>query len=347
MRATQKAVAELAGVSRTTVSYVLSDGRFSELISEEVRERVRRVAAELDYRPNRQARSLVTGRSQTMGLIVQDVVGPAIWMWNRAAAGVEEELFAKDHNVLLSRLRDSDSVIEQAKDLYQEGSVDGVIAILWGKRQDELRRARSLDMPFILLTIAGTRGTSHVIHDATVGLREAVRHTRGLGHSRATWISPSLTARDGSHRRLRAVRAEAGRQGMSVRPITLSVPARYLGPCFREYLPAMLDELRREMPSPPDATVHFCWNDQLAHAVCAVLRERGSRIPDDVSVVGFDDIDPSVHVPPLTTVSAAYREMGAAAARLALTHGETEQANTRPLVVPTYLVVRDSTGKPA
>ncbi len=345
MTATQKMVAEKAGVSRTTVSYALSEGPYRDLISPAVRRRVIETAEALGYCPNRQARSLVTGCSKTMALMVQAVAGSNIWMWNEAAAGAEEELFFRNYNVLVSRVNANRSMIDQASHLHREGSVDGVVGVLWGQCVDDLRRAAQLDFPMIFVTIGGDEGSSHVIHDATVGVREALRHAHELGHRSLAWVMPALPKNDSSLDRLRSICTEAKRLGMTTQTVRVRAEGRYLGPRYHELLPEILDDLRLGLPDPQSASVIMCWNDLLAHAVCAVLTERGLRIPDDVSVIGFDDIEPSIHVPPLTTVSGAYREMGAAAARLALEDAPSSHINSQTIVVPTYLVVRGSAGR--
>lgn len=346
MKVTQKMVAEKAGVDRSTVSYVLSNGPIGEKISPNVVARIRRAARELDYTPNRLAQSLATGRTRTIALVVQGLTGAGHWIWGEAAEGAETALFEAGYDAHLCRFKNDHPLIAQAECLVREGRADAVIAMLWGSIEDNMPVALQLDFPLVFVNINYPPGPGRVSSDVTVGLRQAVDHLHDLGHEHILWVNPRFKKNDGSHDRELCVRERAHTFGMRADTINLSFTGREITDEFDRRLPHVLNDIRISLPHPLHATAVMCWNDFMAHAVCHVLRERGLRIPDDVSTTGLDHMQPSAHIPPLTTVSGAYRELGEAAARLAIDLSRRKEPAPPPAVtVPTYLVVRASTGK--
>lgn len=349
MKVTQTMVAEKAGVRRSTVSYVLSGRRKGGRISDAVAARVRRIAAELGYVPNHQARALATGRSRVMALLMNGLSGDGNWIWGAAIEGAEEALFERGYDVLLRRLPIGAPLVPEAERLVREGRADGVITLLWRPAKELAAGSKRIEFPLVTVNIGKRAGRDHISHDSAAGLREAVKHLNECRHRELLWISPRLSRDSHARDRLQCVRDEARQRGMRVRSLTLPVHQDEVWLTFSSSRSGILNALREYLPDPLNATALLCWNDFIAHAVCGVLKERGARIPEEVSVIGFDDMKPATNLTPLTTVSGAYREMGAAGARQALDIVERKSktkrsAHTPRAAVPTYLIVRESTG---
>lgn len=341
MRVTQKTIADKAGVAQTTVSYVLTNSAESARIAEATRRRIERIARDLGYRANRNARKLATGRAQAVGVLVHRIGGAGLQVWNELAMGAEEEILSAGYQALLSFHDPDRTFIEQAEMLVRDGSADGVVALAWSGDRHEFHDAAHLDFPLSVYSFHPDE--THVRHDATVGLRDALDYLRALGHERVLWVEPTLRQTDLSRERGPVVQAYGAALGIRVEPLEITSRGQDITMNYASEIPRILGDLRARLPSPFDFTAAMCWNDLIAHAVCAALRERGRRIPEDVSVIGYDDIQALAHAPPLTTVSGVYRKMGAAAARMVLDYLEQGPHEFQPVVLPTRLVVRQST----
>jgi LacI family transcriptional regulator len=346
MRVTQQQVAELAGVTRATVGYVLTGRRRGGKISDEVCARVREAARTLGYAPNRQAQALVSGRTRTIGLIVQGLSAD-LWVWGRIAEGAETALMRADHDVLLRAVPSGESVREEAGRLVREGRADGVIALLFSRlAPGGPARKRKDRFPLVSIDLGAGQPPPTVGQDPQPGLESAVGHLAEHGHRRIAWLTPGLGEGAPSANRAEAVRAAAESREMGVRTIRLPVARQAVSGRYEHNQPAVLEGIRGSVPEELEETGILCWNDFLAFCLCAVLRERGLRVPEDVSVIGFDDMRPMLHVPPLSTVSGAFSQMGEAAAELVLrlAGGDGAGGGRGEVAVPTFFVPRGSSG---
>lgn len=341
VKITQQHIAEEAGVTRATVSYVLS-GRAKELkISDRVASRVRRIAADLGYAPNHAAMALARGRSMALGLLLGDAEGRVSPFWSPVAEGVQSEALVAGYDVLLvSARRDPESF---GLNYLRQGRVDALIALgrcasagteLW----------RSCPLPPVVLHGSGPPGLPAVGLDPEPGLRAAVEHLAGLGHGRLAWIGPS----EGAAARGEVVRRAAADCACEATVIdTGPRGTRHAVPVERSI--ARWEQLLSQfLPVDLPASAILCWNDRMALATYSVLAKRGLRVPEDVSVVGFDDLEAACGLPALSTVSHEFRRMGREATRLAmrLANGELSagQARRTVLRVPSRFVPRASTG---
>ncbi|MDO0938593.1 LacI family DNA-binding transcriptional regulator [Streptomyces sp. DG2A-72] len=322
-------VARLAGVSKQTVSRVLND---NPAVRPETREAVRAAMRTLGYRPSRSARSLASGRTRMLGVISFDAAryGPAsiLTAINTAAqeAGYLVSSIALD-------TADPDTVIQAVDRLSAEGA-DGVIAIApqsWVGRA--LADAR-LDSPLVVLENDLGGGPPLVTANSRIGARDATEHLLRLGHPTvfhiagpAGWTSADL--------RVAGWQATLEAAGAKVHtPLTgdWSAESGY--------------DLGRRLARRSDVTAVFASNDQMALGVLHALHEAGRAVPEDVSVVGYDDIPEAAHfLPPLTTVRTDFAEIGTRSLRLLLNRIDDPAAPPRaePLV-PVELVVRRSSG---
>ncbi|CAM5679439.1 LacI family DNA-binding transcriptional regulator [Streptomyces aurantiogriseus] len=324
-------VAKLAGVSKQTVSRVLND---HPAVRPETREAVLAAIRTLGYRPSRSARSLASGRTRMLGVISFDAAryGPASTLTAINTA-------AQEAGYLISSIAldtaERDTVVQAADRLAAEGA-DGVIAIapqLWVAKA--LAEAR-LDTPLVVLDNDLGDGTPVVTSDARTGARKATEHLLALGHS-TVWHVAGPAGWTSAERR-----AESWRD--TLKAAGAEVPAPLTG----DWSADSGYERGRELAKNPEVTAVFVSNDQMALGVLRALHEAGRRVPDEVSVVGYDDIPEAAHfLPPLTTVRTDFSDIGTRSLHVLLTRVDTPTVPPPALtVVPAELRVRDSTTRP-
>ncbi|SOD84786.1 LacI family DNA-binding transcriptional regulator [Streptomyces sp. Ag109_G2-15] len=322
-------VAKLAGVSKQTVSRVLND---HPAVRPETREAVLEAMRTLGYRPSRSARSLASGRTRMLGVISFDAArfGPASIL--TAINGAAQEAGYLVSSIALDTA-DRDTVVRAVDGLGAEGA-DGVIAIapqLWvGKALAEA----ALDVPLVVLENDLEDGTPWVTADSWAGARAATDHLLALGHE-TVWHVAGPQGWTSADRRVLSWTAALKAAGAPV-------PA----PLFGDWSPDSGYDLGRRLADRTDVTAVFASNDQMALGVLRALHEAGRRVPEDVSVVGYDDIPEAAHLlPPLTTVRTDFAEIGRRSLHLLVNRiGRTEDSPVDP-VVPVELIVRRSTGR--
>ncbi|MET7477708.1 LacI family DNA-binding transcriptional regulator [Streptomyces sp. NPDC005648] len=322
-------VARLAGVSKQTVSRVLND---HPSVRPETRESVTAAMRSLGYRPSRSARSLASGRTRMLGVISFDAAryGPAsvLTAINTAAqeAGYLVSSIALD-------TADRDTVVRALDRLSAEGA-DGVLAIAPQRRVGRALTEARADIPLVVLESEAGGGAAVVTADSRTGAREATGHLLALGHRTVH----HLAGPDGW--------TSADQRLASWRETLTAAGAELPEPLFGDWSAGSGYELGRVLAGRPDVTAVFASNDQMALGVLHALHEAGRPVPDEVSVVGYDDIPEAAHLlPPLTTVRTDFAEIGVRSLRLLLNRveGRTGPTPVEPLV-PVELVVRRSSG---
>ncbi|MCU1479525.1 MAG: LacI family transcriptional regulator [Subtercola sp.] len=320
-------VARIAGVSHQTVSRVLND---HPSIRVETRARVQQVMDDLQYRPNRAARVLVTSRSQTIGVLASaaSMYGPASSIQALEQAARAEGYFVNTVN-LDGTDRDS---IERGLNHLLDQAVEGLVVIAPQVRVFETFHDMNISLPFVTLqsTVASQNALSV---DQITGARLATRHLIDLGHRNIYHLAGPQDW----------IEAEARMHGflseMSDRDVAATAPI--LGDWTAEFGYYAGRELLRVR----DFTAIFSSNDQMALGLIHAIREAGLDVPRDVSIVGFDDIPESAHFwPPLTTVRQDFAELGRRAIALLLGTLDDQIAG-QPGLVPD-LIVRGSTAPP-
>lgn len=321
-------VARLAGVSKQTVSRVLNE---NPSVRPETRTRVLAAMNELGYRPSSSARSLASGRTRILGVISFDAArhGPASIL-------TAINLAAREAGYLISSialpLSDAHTVMQAVERLAAEGA-DGVIAIAPQEHTDKALADVAPALPLVTLESHLGSDTPVVTSDSANGARLAVEHLLSLGHSTVQHIAgPSgwLAAEQrvlGWRRALEAAGA--------------SVPDPLIG----DWSASSGYALGRRLASQSDVTAVFASNDQMALGVLRALHEAGRRVPDDVSVIGYDDIPEAPYLlPPLTTVHNDFAESGRRAVHLLLQQLQGNGESGVSSIVPVELIVRASTG---
>ncbi len=324
-------VATRAGVSRTTVSFVLN-GRADAAIPEETRVRIRAAIAELGYRPNAGARALAAKRSEWYGLITEIVTAPFAV---DVIKGAQDRAWA-DGKFLLITAGDSDPAMEAAAfDKLLEQRAEGLLyATTWHRAVTLPPAAR--EVPVVLVNCFDARGAlPSVVPDEVAGGRTATRRLIEAGHRRIGFINldAGIPAAVGRRQGYEQALREAGLpvdEGL-ITPGHATADAGYAA------ARALLDR-------PDRPTALFCGNDRTAMGAYDAIKERGLRIPDDIAVIGFDnqELIAAYLRPGLTTVALPFELMGAKGVDMlgALTAGEP--LDTTQVTVDCPLIERSS-----
>ncbi len=311
-------------MSQSTVSLVLS-GKSAGRISAKTEAAVRRAAEELGYRPNAAARALRTGAARSVGFVVPDVTHP---FFGKTMRGAQEAAWTAGYSIALVDVP-LDRPLDAPLEALRAGPVDG---FLYFSVEPPLSRPGG---EHVVVIEADPDGVPWVRLDTESGTDAAMDHLIELGHRRIGRVGsrvqyPTFQLRD---ERYRAALSRVGEE------------PRFAGTgfSFDEAAQAAGELLDRD--DPPTAIV--CDDDLLAGGVYLAARARGLRIPEDLSVVGFDDLDfAKVLWPPLTTVRAEAERLGAVAFELLAAEIAGEDTE-RGQVLPVSLVVRGSTAPPA
>jgi DNA-binding LacI/PurR family transcriptional regulator len=323
---TIKDVARVAGVSASTVTRALT---MPALVHPATRERVRRVAADLGYHPNRAARGLITGRTGNIGLLVPDLGNP---FFPSVVKGVQARAHEADYAVFLADT-DEDPAAESGLVRKLSKQVDGLLLCSPRMSDDELRTLVG-DTPVVLINRRLARVPS-VTPEFPDGMRQAVSHLTALGHRRIAYVAGprSSWANRERARSLRTVAAVAGAELVEIGNVM---------PQFEGGVAAADQVLAAGV------TAVIAYNDLVALGLLNRFTARGVAIPADLSLLGFDDIPLSAMVhPALTTVALPKEQSGRAGVDLLL-QLLTEPPRT-PVArreLPTQLMVRASTGPP-
>ncbi|MEQ7005942.1 LacI family DNA-binding transcriptional regulator [Actinopolymorpha sp. B17G11] len=317
-------VAARCGVAASTVSRAFSR---PERVNLATRQRILATAEEMGYRPNPIARALPSGRTRTLGLLVPDITNPFFLDLIR---GAERAAAAAGYTLVLADT-DESSETELTAVRRLTRAVDGYVLASSRLSDARLREAYATS-PLVVVNrrVAPLPG---VLIDSAHGTRAAAEHLASLGHERIAYLAgPRASWSD--QRRWRALQSVARRRGLSTVRIGPLAPTVDAGV-------AAADAIVLE-----DVTAAVTFNDLLAIGVLRRLRARGIGVPDQISVVGCDDIFGADFChPPLTTLTAPIETAGRAAVDLLLGLLDTDrQGSGRDVVLPTRLTIRDSTG---
>lgn len=327
---TIKDVAREAGVSVATVSRVLNG---SGPVSEQTGQRIREVAGRLRYVPHGGARSLITRKTQTLGVLLPDLYGE---FFSEVIRGMDDTAQRHGYHLLISRSHADRHGINTAMRAMR-GRVDGVVAMSPDIDAESLLDAPAT-LPIVLLCSMprGTGADSLTIDNCT-GSKAMVSHLIGLGHKRIAIIKGAPRNYDAAER-MRGYRLALQQAGITPDPSLVCEGG------FTEsggYVAALA--LLKVTPRP---TAIFAANDSMAIGALSALRESGVRVPEDIAVAGFDDIPLARYMdPPLSTVRVPTYDLGARAVEILLHGLRNKNDHTRQIeLVSTELVVRRSCG---
>ena len=333
MPVTIKDVARESGVNISTVSRALNNGYG---VKERTREHVLSVAVRLNYRPNRVARGLVTGRSHTLALILSDIRNP---FFAEVARGAEDAARAANCDLVLCNSDlDAEKQMRYAQSLAEK-RVDGIlmnsVSALSRKQQEQLAQ---MGVPIVLLNRAAPRNAfSTICADNEAGGALAGEYLLKLGHRRNAHLSGPRHHGNLTERARGFAKALAGARD-PVTPVVLHGKNTFAGGY----------ELARQLlAGHPGITAIFVANDVMAFGAMRALLEAGRRIPQDVSVIGFDNLElASIVHPPLTTIHQPTYDIGQAAVEVLLRlAGGGEYRVPEHRLFGVHLVERESCGR--
>jgi DNA-binding LacI/PurR family transcriptional regulator len=320
-------------LSPGTVSAVLNNTRACRSVPEQTKQRVFAAARELNYKPDFWARALRLRRTYTIGVIAAEIGDP---YGSTIISGIERYLREKEFFYLTTVHRHEEGLLESHSRLLLERGVEGLITI---------DTSISHPLPVPVVAVAGHRpveGVTNIVIDHRTAVLEALRHLSDLGHREIAFMKGPDSSSD-SEERWRNIVEVAPELGVRIQPelvVELNDPEGNAA-CTPEYgYPFALELLRRNRPF----TALFAYNDNSAIAGMRVFQEAGLRVPEDISVVGFDDIQPASYTrPALTTVRQPLQQMGEIAASTILDRIEGRAAYAPQIAVEPQFVVRKST----
>jgi len=320
-------VAIACGVSPSTVSRILNG---TAVVSPEKREAVDRAIAELGFIPNPIARGLAGGRTMSVGVLTQAIDSP---FYGMALRGIEEALSPAGYSPLF--VSGHWNALEERRciDVLQSRRVDGIV-VLTGRLSDDALRGLAKSIPVV---VTGRTLVAPNLYSLDFknfeGARLATHHLLSLGHRRIAFVAGAPGHPD-STERLRGYKSALKAAGVGFNS-ALVLPGEY-------HEESGLMAVERLIDSRASFTAIFAANDQMAFGAALALHRRGLRVPEDVSLVGLDDLAGAAHsVPPLTTIHQAAHELGRLAA-LALLELLAGQLPTATLPEP-RLIIRGST----
>ena len=329
-RVTIKDVAAHVGVTDMSVSRVVNN---SGAVSESVRARVKEAIEELGYIPNRLARGLRSSRTHTIALVVTDVTNP---FFTTVARGVEDAASDREHLVLLCNTDESEAEELRYLEMLSQQSVDGVVLVPArnGSAALEFATKRGLTVVMIDRRVP-TRDVSVVRCDSEAGAAEMARYLADLGHREVAVLAGPVGVPTSDDRVAGFLGAlEGGEIRTNVFHGQFSTESGREG-------------VARAMSMNPRPTALFALNNFVTIGALQMLHELGIRVPEDIALVGFDDLPPAmVGQPFLTVVSQPAYDMGKRAVELLLNRLDGSDTAIREIVLPTNLIVRRSSGTP-
>ena len=330
-----RAVAALAKVSIATVSRTVNG---SPAVSERLSKRVWQAIEQLNYFPNTHARSLVSGRSRLFGVIVENITNP---FFPELVQSFEEVAVANGYEVLISSSNSDPKILTTCVRRMIERKVEGVAVLTFGEEEPVLDQLAQQHIPLVLAEFKlDDPKTSTILLDYTSGFRAAIDHLAAFGHRKIGFLAgpralhSANTRRNDFHAAMRAAR--------------LHIEPKWVIECDHTLKGGVAGfERLQSLKQQPTAIV--CSNDMTAIGVLRAAYMAGLRVPQDLSVIGLDDIDFDEYtLPPLTTIRLSRTELARAAfeALRQQTQAEATASVQREFLVSTTLVVRGSTGAP-
>ena len=327
---TLKSVAAHVGLSAGTVSAVLNDAPSARHIPKSTRERIVAAARKLDYRPNFFARTLRKQRTFTLGVIAHEI---GDGYSSAVIAGIEDSARQKNYFFVTGVHRHDPELFEQYARLLQQRGAEGIITV-------DFNLAHSLPIPAV--AIPGhleNEGVTNIRLDHRHAAELALKHLTELGHKKIAFLKGNPESADALPR-WQAVEEVAHKLGLELDPeLVIQIDARDSTPNLGYPFGKKLIAKKRPF------TALFAYNDISAIGAIRAFQETGLRVPEDISVVGFDDIAAAAfHYPSLTTIRQPLHKMGKLAVDMLVGRIEHKREIEREIAVQPEIVVRESTG---
>ncbi len=326
-------IAKIAGVSRSTVSRALNN---DPEVSAETRERVLAIVKETNYQPSAAARGLAAGRTRVLGLVIPMAVTAFFSdpFFPLLIQGVSSTANARDHSVMLW-IAEPEFERRTVRQVLTNGLIDGVLMASQANDDPVVDALVNSELPLVLIgRHPSKQDVTYVDVDNEDSARQAVAHLLRLGKKRIATIAGPETLIAGQDRLNGYLLALRGR-GIAPDPLLIAKGD------FTE--PGGYAAMSSLLPHSPDAV--FAASDVMALGALRALREAGRRVPQDVAVVGFDDIPFAARSEPaLTTVRQPVQRLGAVAAETLINLIREPEPRTQRIILPTELIIRESCG---
>jgi DNA-binding LacI/PurR family transcriptional regulator len=334
-RVTSQQVAKYAGVSRTTVSFILNDVPGVKF-PQETKDRVLQAAEELGYVPDAAARTLASGKTYTVGLVLCQAEHLKVDSFiSQAIYGLNEVCNRQGFRLLIESAADIDQT-GAYQNLVRAKKIDGLVVI--NSRIDDKQLYQIIDDGFPTVLVGSVRHPKEysVVHESRS--EQAVNHLIALGHKRIAHITLApLSDHSVSYARLLHYRRALNKAGIQ----STDELVRFGNYSAESGFTAVQDLLRKK----PYPTAVFAGNDTVAIGVMAAVQQKGLRIPEDIAVVGYDDIPIAAYTsPPLTTVRVPAVEPGRIAGEMVIALLRGEKPEQRVVRLESEVVVRESCG---
>lgn len=331
-----RAVAALAKVSIATVSRTING---SPVVSERLSKRVWQAIEQLNYFPNTHARTLVSGRSRLFGIIVENITNP---FFPELIQSFEEVAVANGYEILVSSSNSDPAVLTTCVRRMLERKVEGVAVLTFGEEEPVLDQLAFHDIPIVLAEFKLSEPkASTIVLDYSTGIRAAVEHLAALGHRKIGFLA-------GPHKLHSAITRQNDFQN-SMQMNKIPIQKKWMIECDHTLKGGVIGFGKlQELATRPTAVI--CSNDMTAIGVLRAAYLQGLRVPQDLSVIGLDDIDfAEFTLPPLTTIRLSRSDLAHAAFDALRQHAENpgKPALKREFLVSTSLVVRGSTAPPS
>lgn len=326
---TLKAVAAHVGLSAGTVSAVLNDAPSAKHIPKHTRERILAAARKLDYRPNFFARSLRKRRTLTLGVIAHEI---GDGYGSSVIAGIESGARQKDYFFLTGIHRHDPQLFERYCRLLMQRGAEGIITV-------DYNLAHSLPVPAVAIPgHTENEGVTNIVLDHRHAAELALRHLVDLGHRKIAILRGHPESAD-SHHRWNAVQLVAQEIGLELDPeLVVQIDSTDSSPSVGYPYGKQLIEKKRPF------TALFAYNDISAIGAIRAFQESGFRVPQNISVVGFDDIPAAAfHYPSLTTVRQPLHKMGEIAVEILIARIDGQKEWPREISVQPEIIQREST----
>jgi len=330
MAASIKDVAREAGVSIATVSRVLND---IDVVNEDTKKKVKDAIKKLSYRPNIVARSLKTQKSSTIGIIIPDISNQ---FYPEIVRGCEDVANIYNYNIMLCNADlDVDKEMESLR-ILKEKMIDGVIYMSNSIENNVISLIKELEMPIVLVETTDTEGIfPSVTIDNVMAAADAVKYLINKGNKKIAYVGTTIDKINALTKRYIGYKKGLEESGIDlVEELTYfgGVKARdgYRG------INTILDKVN-------EIDGVFCASDEIAMGVINALRDRGIKVPEDIDVMGFDDIySASVFYPKLTTIAQPMYDMGSVSMRMLIKSINDLPVDEKHFVLPYKIVERDS-----
>jgi LacI family transcriptional regulator len=325
------AVAKLAQVSIATVSRTINH---IPTVNPKMAKRVWEAIRELNYFPNTQARALVSGRSRLLGLIVSEITNP---FFPELIQGFEDVAVEHGYEILIGSTNYEPERMQRCIRRMVERNAEGVAVMTFGIEQPLLDQLADRKVPLVFVDVAPNKpGISVLKVDYHHGIRQGVQHLAALGHRSIAFVAGPVRLHSAQSRLV------AFKKALEECGIRVEEKLIVEGDHTMEGGMAAAEKLMTQKQMP---TAIMCSNDMLAIGVLHQLSRSGLRVPDDVSVIGFDDIHmAAIMIPPLTSIQMSRADLALGA--VSALRGHLEGLPKRECRIDTRLVVRESTGFP-